>query len=329
MPQLITTIQNPDHGLYTMNMNGTDVRLLFTAKEIGGNIEIKGLSRPSRSPDGRYIITAYRPEAFQYNCVIFDLKTRQAHQLGPSRCHSFDWQADSQAVYFTGGQSWQQALRYDVTIGTATPLSPPPESELGELNYDTDFVSGWRSPDGKHLIRQLSYYAMLRVTDSKNQAVFTLPNMEYLGREAHYAKGCNKGLAFSADHSTFTCNTIGDTFSYYRFATPKVVAGIAPQRWIVQEGQWFMSEDSNDITRLRQPEEDSPLSAVRYTYTGKGKGPLDVIAGYFSMSISQNLRDDYNRRDFSAFFPPLPSPDMYWESAYRQLDAQSKGGERG
>ncbi|MGF1724428.1 cell wall metabolism sensor histidine kinase WalK, partial [Photobacterium nomapromontoriensis] len=47
MPQLITTIQNPDHGLYTMNMNGTDVRLLFTAKEIGGNIESKGLSRPS------------------------------------------------------------------------------------------------------------------------------------------------------------------------------------------------------------------------------------------------------------------------------------------
>ncbi len=130
MPQLMVKIKKHGDkvsGLYSMNLNGTDVRTLFTPEEIGGSIEAKGLSRPSRSPDGRFVITAYQPEAFQYRCAIFDLKTRDRQSLGPGRCMGFDWQPDSQAVYFVGGKRWRQPYRYDVTTAIAEPLFPQKE----------------------------------------------------------------------------------------------------------------------------------------------------------------------------------------------------------
>ncbi len=238
---------------------------------------------------------------------------------------AFDWQSDSQAVYFVGGKDWSQPYRYDVTTAIAEPLSPPEGSDLGEIRYDSDLIGGWRSPDGERFIRQVRYTARQRVPEGGGEVVFKLPSMEYLGRQDYYAQECDNGQAFSVDHTTFTCNTTGDVSSYYRFDEPKVVAGEAPMRWIIQEGRWFMKENGRSVTRLRQAEEDSPLPALRYLYKTKSTNMVDP----FGMYISQNLRDGYNSRDFSSFFPPLPTPEIYWESAHRQLEQQNKGANGG
>ncbi len=48
MPQLMMMLRNPQNnvvlGLYSMNLNGTNVRTLVTTQEIGGVVEVKGLS---------------------------------------------------------------------------------------------------------------------------------------------------------------------------------------------------------------------------------------------------------------------------------------------
>ncbi|WP_299015057.1 hypothetical protein [uncultured Photobacterium sp.] len=316
-PQIMFTMKMPKYGdLYTMNMNGTDVRLLVTQKELGGWVEVHGPSRPMRSPDGRYVTLTYRSRMFSYDCALYDLKTQEVTALGSGRCVSYHWMPDSRSVYFMNAE----LQRYDVVTKQLENVRPKANSELGDVSYSEHAGSYFISLEQDRLVQALSRKLKEKTPDEGTSILFRLSDMAYLGRKNYYDEACEAGQSYSLDRRSFTCANRRGPMNYYHIDAPAQVAGQSPQRWIIQEGKWFLSEEMRLITRYRQSDEDCPLSALNYYYQVAENSPgQGELIGGFSLYLPLHLREGFNQRDWRPFFPPLPTTVQYQESLQRQL----------
>ncbi|MEI8593791.1 hypothetical protein [Photobacterium sp. Hal280] len=306
-------------GLYIMNMNGTDVRILFTQKEIGGIPERKGLSRPNRSPNGRYIITAIQPEGFNYKCAIYDLKNRQVEDLGYGRCYNFHWDKDSNGVYYVGGRSWQDPYYYDVNKKQQKHLHPIQDNFLDELSFEDDLSGGLPIDNGVHYIRQVKRDSYKLADYYGREFKFKLPDMKYIGEVNSLPKNCDYGQNFSADSKYFTCAHSKDGQYYYTLEKPHEKIGKARESLIIQAGNWYMPENSNVIFRSTIHDESTPISGIYYSYNlSKSK---DFI-GYLSYYLPADLLQNYESMSFSDFFPPLPNKKVYQETRTKIINKE-------
>ena len=319
MPQIMPRIKYPgdkNYSLYSMNMNGTDLRLMMTPEEIGGSIEMRGLSRPSRSPDGRFVLLSVAYGFFTFNCVVYDLKDQKAFEIGNDRCLQFEWLDDGSAAYFAmGGEAW----RFDAATKTAEMLMPEEGSYNEELDYDR-FYGMRLSSDKQYLIRTVPYQEAEKNPDIGAYGVFKLPEMAYLGRSDYYTEECDNGLAHSIDRKYFTCTTTGSKANYYDLDNVQEVVGVAPQRWIIQDNRWFMPDNSHSVIRVRD-QENTEIPALRYIYKVETGFDLAAALGFY---LPKNLRDDFEQRDFREFFPPLPTPEVYEKAKQIMLDRVAK-----
>ncbi|QUJ69421.1 hypothetical protein KDD30_21925 (plasmid) [Photobacterium sp. GJ3] len=295
-------------SLYTMNLDGSDVRILFSQEEIGGVPEIRGLSRPSRSPDGRYIITSIQPRAFRFSCAVYDLKIREKIDLGKGRCYNFNWNSESNGVYYIGGNSWQSPYYFDLNKRKLVELNPDKDNFFEDLSFKSDLAGGYPIDNNKFFIRQVKgdenklnkYYG--------KGFRFKLPEMTYVGVENYYPDGCNYGQNLSADGKYFTCVYAKSGKYYYSKDNPDSIVGEAREELIIQAGKWYMKENSNTIYRHIRDDIKTPLSGIYYAF--KESKSKDIIH-HLSYFLPENLKDNYKVKDFGQYFPPIPDYDIY------------------
>ncbi|UTM59794.1 hypothetical protein L4174_017125 [Photobacterium sp. CCB-ST2H9] len=324
MPQIqfysTSRMGNKNGDFFTMNMNGSDVRLLFTREEIGGVPERRGTSRPSRSPNGRFIITAVQQDAFNFTCALFDLKKREVKNLGDGRCFNFDWEKDSNGIYFVGGDNWSQPFYFDVAHDELKDLVPSNRSELADLNYEDDIVGGRRSADGKYFIRQLKHDVINNSPELGRHVIFKLPEMKYISRENVFPKECNDGQQISADGQYFTCVFSKDGNHYYRLDEPQLSLGNAIEPWIIQASRWYMLDNTNAILRVSQNSDDSPLEDLLYIYKSRNS---DYEIGPLSYFIPESLINKSDNINLYQYFPPMPNETLYQEALNNVLKREN------
>ncbi|KKC97830.1 hypothetical protein [Photobacterium halotolerans] len=300
-PQIMPQVQfYENRKMYTMNINGTDVRLLFTGEEIGGLPEIGGLSFPARSPDGRYVVTTIQPKTFNYSCVIYDLKERQKKVMVDGRCINYDWDKNSKGVYFVGGKSWNEPFYFNVQSGLLKPLKPHTD-DLGGLSYNQDLYGGLRTPDGNKFIRLVKEEVLENNQNLKKEILFELPSMSYIGNQDYFPQDCFKGIRVSINKKFFTCSD--GTKNYYSFNDPKKVVSNNSEDLIIIADKWF-NLDEGILSRLKVPGDNSPLESIEYLYLDK---KTKSRINKYSIYITDEIIDT----DFSNFFPPMPSDEIY------------------
>ncbi|MEL6117959.1 hypothetical protein P0Y67_22460 [Photobacterium sp. SP02] len=286
--------------MYTMNVNGSDVRLLFTREEIGGLPEIKGFSFPVRSPDGRYVATTIQPKTFNYSCVIYDLKTRQSKVMVNGRCINYDWDENSKGVYFVGGKSWNEPFYFNVQSGLLKPLKPHADDLVG-LSYSQNLYGGMRTPDGTKLIRFVKDDLLENNQDIKKEVLFELPSMSYIGTQDYFPKDCINGVRVSVNKKFFTC--IGNGKNHYSFDNPKKVISNNSEDLIIMADKW-LNLDEGIIRRLKTPGDITPLETIDYLYfDNRTKSRINKYSIYFPEGIIDT--------DLSEYFPPMPSHEAY------------------
>lgn len=110
-PQIMFTYGR-NNTIYTMNMNGTDVRKLLDRDELG---ELPASGYNMRSPDGRYLSIHYFYGLANFTCLIFDLKERKVVKK-LSSCGRAKFSNDSQYYYYSDSSPiHRQPIR--ITLG--------------------------------------------------------------------------------------------------------------------------------------------------------------------------------------------------------------------
>lgn len=305
-------------SLYTMNLDGSDVRVLFSQEEIGGVPEIRGLSRPSRSPDGRYVITSIQSRVFRFSCAIYDLKSRETIDLGKGRCYNFNWDVESNGVYYIGGDSWKSPFYFDINKRKLVLLHPDKDNFFEGLSFENDSSGGHPIENGEFFIRKVK-------GDNNNLNKyhgkgfkFKLPDMKYVGVEDYFPDGCYYGQNVSADGKYFTCVYSKNGKYYYSMDEPKSIIGEAREELIIQAGKWYMKESSNTIYRHIAEDEKTPLSGIYYAFKESKSRNLIHHLSYF---LPENLKVDYKMRSFDEFFPPVPDYEIY-QIALNEIQAE-------
>ncbi|MEL6117917.1 hypothetical protein P0Y67_22235, partial [Photobacterium sp. SP02] len=316
--QFFSTVHSKDGygSLYTMNLDGSDVRVLFSQEEIGGIPEIRGLSRPSRSPDGRYVISSIQPSPFNFSCVLYDLKTREPIDLGKGRCYNFNWDAESNGVYYIGGDSWQSPFYFDLNKHKLSKLYPSEDNFFEELSFENDLSGGYPIENGEFFIR--------KVKGDKNNLnkyhgkgfKFKLPDMKYIGVEDYFPDGCYYGQNVSADGRYFTCVYSEGGKYYYNIDKPLTKIGEVKESLIIQAGTWYMSDITKKIFRKINDDEEAPISGIYYSYEVRNR---KVNIGNLAYYVPEELKENYDLLKFSDKFPPIPSVELYQETLNKIL----------
>lgn len=315
---------------YTMNINGTEVRKLASYAELNGTISIL---RPAyRSPDGRYLIATIRDRTHNETCIVLDLKTRLRRKLSYGYCEINHWKGDSYQAYMTF-VAGPFTYRYLVDIQTfehepLTFLQAPAEREAGGDKFQ-GMVKLVFSPDGQQIVGLLTDQPVyvkgedgtwVRDTEIKRtlwddqlpgqeySLKFTAPDYQ-AERGAFYHPSCygDGALRVSVDGRHFTC--AGKVF---HTDAPSEPIMDSQGEWIIQNPYWAIS-DSGLLMRTLRYNEGGPFERIYYRY----RIPEDAYLnrGYFlmrsSLFIPPNLRDNWESRDWSEYFPELPSDEDY------------------
>ncbi|MEI8593787.1 hypothetical protein [Photobacterium sp. Hal280] len=85
------------YHLYSMGIDGKDVKLVATREDFGSDIWPLGyFTRPNRSPDGRYIISTSNDKSF--GCTLYDIDKRKGHSFASGRCFVESWTDDGRVA---------------------------------------------------------------------------------------------------------------------------------------------------------------------------------------------------------------------------------------
>ncbi|AYO23263.1 hypothetical protein D0856_25710 [Vibrio owensii] len=299
----------PDSTIYTMNLDGTDVRLLLHRDEFGelpaGGNDIK------RSPDGRYL--AFRYYGAGVNCAVYDLKKRETI-VKAELCTSATFTQDSKEFYFTDSDSrnpqrlelesrnrsdvFQSTIRVDKE--TFNPLRDGYGFFIDQFNdrfiYKVSKIdeAGKRGPD--------------------QQLVFRFSDMSLLGKKEYLAPECLNNFTKGALQKYLACNR-REPYDLYSLEDPQKKIEQVPERYVLQRGKWYADAYGNRVVRLKQPGEVGMFDGLSYNYaltTGDGEFDYDRL-NRLSFFIPSYMHADFESMDLRLFMPAIPTKAQFDE----------------
>lgn len=323
-PQMITqqwfAEDRKKAGLYTMNLDGTNLKVLLTPDEVNGSVSwIKSL-RPKRSPNGRYVFFNSGLFSQQKGCVLADLKTRQIERFDGD-CLFGGWLPDSSKAYVA-----QLSKAYEIDTSamkmTELPLALP--------NPDTPQVRKVWLDGNEHRFDKVDRVRLVNNGTQLLVDVKTKHNMASLNRAAKptylsyqlddwqnyqqanfYPQECDreKYIYWREDNGAFSCKTKQGYRAYnaYDMSQSDLMAdgALYPLQIGVVNGKETLIPR---FTRARQVNEKSPIDTLQYYY--QLANPRDRVKG-FSLYIPPSLSQDFNQYDLVKELPALPSHSQY------------------
>lgn len=284
-------------GLWSMNLDATDIRLMVSEDEVEGLFDLQ----MSRSPNGRYLIFSTQYKSVP-GCSLYDLKTHTAKKLGRDGCQRVQWTKDgSRAYMFHGyGPAIYYSDRQEIVLARDIANSYRVQKASG----------GWLVDNEQHYVR----YANPEYFEGDGQfVVFDANTFELVELSDYFPEICRSRVYYSLDGQSFTCSTssaqIKPTgrrdFKIYSAENTSEVIGYTEMRMlgILQKDKLYADYEGS-IVRVRQPDEKSPIQAMRFIYS-KQNFKFGLTHNYFF--LSSNLVDNLEQADFLQYLPPLPT----------------------
>ncbi|MUK94645.1 hypothetical protein GNP80_19715 [Aliivibrio fischeri] len=348
-PQIITQIHLAENreqaGLYTMNLDGSNLQTLLTSEEVGGLVGFTKNLRPQRSPNGRFLFFNMGLFVPLKGCAVADLKTRQIERFGGD-CNFGGWLPDSSKAYMSQlGKAYEFDTNSMVMSELPLALPNPDTPELrkkwlegnwGDLAYDK--IKRVRLlNDGKELLvktRTSRSKKVLGRADKETNLIYQVGDWQHYTVERYYPEECylaeerRKYNAFSEyiywreDGGAFTCNTKDGYRSFNTRDMSESTPLVGDSRYALQLGV-FSGEESilTRLIRARQAKEMSPIDELTYQYQTLLKG--DRVSG-FSIYVPASLQPDFSDYDLRKEFPALPSHAQYKQAFVRYQEAQQE-----
>jgi len=299
-------------SLWSMNIDGSDIKLMISNDEVV-NMRMRELIV---SPDGRYLFANSEYRGFMFKCYLYDLKEQVATYISEDKCTGVHWTDDANnAIVYNG---------YGPALFTIEDKKLQAAYKVLDENIRDGINSGsgsLLSHDGTKYISATTERANRYYDDDRNGdgdfIVYDAKTFEFIDKLDYYPKGCDRFIYYSIDNSFFTCNKIksweGDIVSYTVFDAkpPFKILGEAPALGVLQPNTLY-TDYGHFVYRKKRPYENSPINLVKYWYSYNDNSARDIF-----FYISPNLRVDYNNRDFTPFFPPLPSAAQVAEAKLR------------
>ncbi|GAA5644937.1 hypothetical protein [Vibrio proteolyticus] len=349
-PQIITQIYRAENrkqaGLYTMNLDGSNLQTLLTPEEVGSLVSFTKNLRPQRSPNGRFLFFNMGLFVQLKGCAVADLKTRQIERFGGD-CNFGGWLPDSSKAYISQlGKAYEfdtnTMVMSELPLALPNPDSPELrkkwlEGNWGDLAYDK--IKRVRLlNDGKELLvktRTSRSKKVLGRADKETNLVYQVGDWQHYTVERYYPEGCylaeeqRKYDVFSAyiywreDGGAFTCNTKNGYRSFNTREMGKSIPLVDKNtRYTLQLGVLSgMDAPTPRLYRARQADESSPIDVLAYQYKPPVEG--DSVNG-FSLYVPASLQPQFSDYDLRQEFPALPSHAQYKDAYARYLATQEK-----
>ncbi|UTZ24992.1 TolB family protein [Vibrio campbellii] len=299
----------PDSTIYTMNLDGTDVRVLLHRNEFGELPQNKGYTK--RSPDGRYLSFLYYYAG--NSCAVYDLKKRETvAKMGA--CSSAAFTADSKAFYFTNLRDGNPK-RLELESRTTSDVFKGPIIIDGE-SYEPRRDGNGFFIDEAH---DRFIYKIKKTDESgnrgpKQQLVFRFSDMSFLGKEEYLAPECLTYFTEGAQQKYLTCNQY-KPYDLYSLEDPQKKIEQVPEKYVLQRGKWYADAYGNRVVRLKQPGEAGMFDGLGYYYalkTGDGEFDYDRLHR-LSFFIPSYMNADFESLDLRLFMPAIPTKAQFDE----------------
>ncbi|MDN3628502.1 TolB family protein [Vibrio lentus] len=299
----------PDSTIYTMNFDGTDVRLLLHRDEFG---ELPSDGRTQRSPDGRYLSFLYYYAG--NSCAVYDLKKRETvAKMGA--CSSATFTADSKAFYFTNlrdGNPKRLELDSRITSDVFT---------AGPIIIDGEIYEPRRDGNGFFIdeAHDRFIYKIKKMDKSgsrgpKQQLVFRFSDMSLLGKKDYLATECLANFTKGAQQRYLSCNQY-KPYDLFSLEDPQKKIEQVPERYVLQRGKWYAEVFGNRVVRMKQPGEGGMFDGLGYYYalkTGDGEFDYDPLYWLY-FYIPSDMYKNFENMDLRPFMPAIPTKAQFDE----------------
>ncbi|NRA91912.1 MAG: hypothetical protein HRU26_04380, partial [Psychroserpens sp.] len=309
-------------SLWSMNINGTDIKLMISNEEII-NLRMRELNV---SPNGRYLFANSAYEGFYFKCYLYDLKEQTATFISEDQCSRVKWIDDEHNAVMVNGFGPVRFTMKDKKLHRTKELLH------GEDDYGIKSARGMQlSMDKTKLVRATNRNSNYFYHDGDDYGpgdfiVYDVNTFEYIDKLDYFPKGCDSFMYNSVDKQHFTCNKIYTPYTktsrgyhVFNIKPPFKKVGEAIGVKVVQLNV-LNSNLRSFLYRERKANENSPINRVRYSYRYNNHRKASTTDFY----ISPNLVENYSERDFTRFFPPLPSVSEVAE-AKRRIKEQQNG----
>ncbi|MEL6117833.1 hypothetical protein P0Y67_21800 [Photobacterium sp. SP02] len=291
----------PDFDLYSMGIDGKDVKLVATREDFGASILPLGyFTGPNRSPDGRYIISTSNEKG--YGCTLYDIEKRKGHNFASHRCFVEAWTDDGKVALINNGGE----------IGFLTLASE-------EFKYLKD-IYGEDFDDDKNILFLLENEkkSISKIKDKndflksipreKDQLIHDMPILKKTERVNYLSDECKYGGTFGLDSSLFTCRYDSNKLEYnvYKSNEPKKIVGKSLGFRVIELGKWAMQD--GEIYRIINDSEDTPLAKIKYKYDFGDEYQFRI---YDDLYLPISAKETFEGLNIADYFPELPSKARY------------------
>ncbi|GAA5644933.1 hypothetical protein [Vibrio proteolyticus] len=320
-----------DGTIYTMNMNGTDVRLLLDRDELG---ELPASGYDIRSPNGRYLSIHYALNLDPTACLIFDLKERKIVTKLRS-CWDGTFSKDSQSYYYSDlSPAHRQPRKVNLISGKASDVLPEtitidgskyyPETQTQTfmINEALNLLiwSGAKKNPGGEIIERV-------------QVGFDLETLALKEVKNYLAPECQGSFNYNPNPDYFICGYRVEQQNFvFSSSEPDEKIENASIRNVIKRNAWYFNGSANNydntLLRYRQPNEAGMFDKIKYYYELEigNKDDYDRLS-HLNLFIPDSLLYKFEQVDLKSFFPAIPTQEQYDESYRRQLKARKEGKE--
>ncbi len=339
-PQIITQIWRHEDrkkaGLYTMNLDGSNLQMLLTPEETGGLVSWLQRTRPFRSPNGRYIFFDMGLFETTKSCAWADLKTREIVRFGGA-CLFGGWLPDSSKAYVYVDFDIQEFDSQTMTLSRLPLKSDYPrsrdidrtgmtEEQHSKIIFDTP-ENVRLTGDGKTLLVNIKAHYMIDKLNRKAEPrlyQYKIGDWQHYSLADYYPKECdlNKLVLWREDGHAFVCDTEQGKRSFSTADLSQSYPLAKDAVYVLQHNVLAGDKPANILLRRnRQQNEQSPIDKLRYFYSPKVKG--DDISG-FSLYIPPHLVDDFDHYNLVDTLPPLPTHKQYQDAYDKYFEQKTK-----
>ncbi|MGL6260863.1 hypothetical protein [Vibrio sp. WXL210] len=289
MPQVMFVV---DGSLWSANFNGSNPQLMVRSDEMTRGVVQNGFNRPSRSPNGRYVLYSNNRQCFAY-----DLKEQTQQKIGDNSCRSIVWsRTQPYGFMFNSG-----ILRFNYETGASE------RAEEVNANFTRDNNGSDYDPKLERFLTFVSY-----TTSKGKHRVYDPETLDLIEQSDYFAKGCSLSIRYSLDQNSYTCGATskGGQLKIFDATERDKQVGLVPDgagSVILQNDQIYF--DSTNHLRRYPKNVDTPIVSMSQGY----------VADYSAVDfyLSENLFNDFAQQDFDQHLWPWPTQAQIDEAKRR------------